>query len=66
MCSASAMLLSRNLLYTAVTRAKSMVILVGREEIVAEMVRNNRQVMRYTGLADRLMKDDKSYSDDFS
>ena len=48
------MLLSRNLLYTAVTRAQSMVILVGREEIVREMVRNNRQTMRYTGLADWL------------
>lgn len=54
MCSAASMLLSRNLLYTAVTRAKSMVILVGREEIVAQMVRNNRQAMRYTGLADWL------------
>ena len=50
MCSAASMLLSRNLLYTAVTRAQSMVILVGREEIVSEMVENNRQVMRYTGL----------------
>ena len=51
MCSAAAMLLSRNLLYTAVTRAQSMVILVGREEIVREMVDNDRQTMRYTGLA---------------
>ena len=54
MCSAASMLLSRNLLYTAVTRAKNMVILVGREEIVAEMVRNDRQTMRYTGLSDWL------------
>ncbi len=50
MCSAAHMLLSRNLLYTAVTRAQSMVILVGREDIVWEMVENNRQSMRYTGL----------------
>lgn len=49
--SAPAMLLSRNLLYTAVTRAQAMVILVGREEIVGTMVKNNRQTMRYTGLA---------------
>lgn len=48
------MLLSRNLLYTAVTRAQTMVILVGREEIVAEMVHNDRQTMRYTGLAEWL------------
>lgn len=51
MCSAASMLLSRNLLYTAVTRAQNMAILVGREEIVREMVDNDRQTMRYTGLA---------------
>ena len=53
-CSAASMLLSRNLLYTAVTRAEKMVIIVGREEIVDEMVANNRQTMRYTGLAEWL------------
>jgi exodeoxyribonuclease V alpha subunit len=50
MCTAASMLLSRNLLYTALTRGERMVILVGREEIVKEMVDNNRQTMRYTGL----------------
>ncbi len=44
------MLLTRNLLYTAVTRAQSIVIVVGREDAVREMVANNRQSMRYTGL----------------
>ncbi|MBQ9806863.1 MAG: ATP-dependent RecD-like DNA helicase [Clostridia bacterium] len=48
---APSMLLSRNLLYTAVTRAQAMVIIVGRESIVGSMVSNNRQTMRYTGLA---------------
>ena len=48
--SAAPMLLSRNLFYTAVTRAQSMVILVGREEIARTMVENNRQALRYTGL----------------
>ena len=43
-------LLSRNLLYTAVTRAQRMVIMVGDPAIVCRMVDNNRQVMRYTGL----------------
>ena len=47
---APSMLLSRNLLYTAVTRAQSMVILVGRESALRSMVGNNRQTMRYTGL----------------
>lgn len=49
------MLMTRNLLYTAVTRAEKMVILVGREEYVKKMVENNRQSMRYTGLAKRLI-----------
>ncbi len=48
------MLLARNLLYTAVTRAQSMVVLVGRADIVKAMVDNDRQSMRYTGLAARL------------
>ncbi len=52
--SAPPMLLTRNLLYTAVTRAQKMVILVGREDIAAQMVQNNRQSMRYTGLCARL------------
>ena len=49
------MLMTRNLLYTAVTRAEKMVILVGKEEYVRKMVENNRQSMRYTGLAKRLL-----------
>jgi len=52
------MLLSRNLFYTAVTRAQNMVILVGREEIAARMVGNNRQSMRYTGLVHWLGEND--------
>ena len=54
MCSASQMLHTRNLLYTAVTRAQNMVILVGREDIVRQMVENDKQSMRYTGLGKRL------------
>jgi exodeoxyribonuclease V alpha subunit len=49
--SAPRMLMTRNLLYTAVTRARQMVIIVGRSEAIAEMVDNARQSMRYTGLA---------------
>lgn len=40
----------RNLLYTAVTRAKSLLILVGTPETVRTMVENNRKTRRYTGL----------------
>ena len=51
------LLLTRNLLYTAVTRARRMVILVGREDIVRTMVDNARQTMRYTGLRARLERE---------
>lgn len=54
MYSAPPMLETRNLLYTAVTRAKEMVILVGRSDIPARMVANNREIMRYTTLSYKL------------
>lgn len=47
-------LLTRNMLYTAVTRAKNNVILAGSIEKIAEMVENNRHVHRYTGLRQML------------
>ncbi|MBR5449598.1 MAG: ATP-binding domain-containing protein, partial [Clostridia bacterium] len=50
------MLMTRNLLYTAVTRAKRMVVLVGRSDIPARMVANNREILRYTTLAARLTR----------
>jgi exodeoxyribonuclease V alpha subunit len=46
----------RNLLYTAVTRAKSLLILVGMERIVETMVRNNRKNLRYSGLSHFLVE----------
>ena len=49
-------LLIRNLLYTAVTRAQRMVILVGREDVIRTMVDNDRQTLRYTGLSMRLKR----------
>lgn len=48
------MLMARNLLYTAVTRAKSMVILVGRSDIPYKMIENNRQIMRFTTLKEKI------------
>ena len=54
MYSCPTMLMTRNLLYTAVTRAKSMVILVGRTDIPYKMVENNREVLRYTTLKDKI------------
>ena len=48
------MLMARNLLYTALTRARRLVVLVGREEVVAGMVANDHVARRYTTLCDRL------------
>ena len=45
------MLLNRNLLYTAVTRARHMVYILGRQSCVQQMVRNNQVKRRYSGLA---------------
>lgn len=45
------MLLTRNMLYTAVTRAQNMVIIVGEREVVQKMVDNDKQSLRYTSLA---------------
>ena len=42
------MLLTRNLLYTAVTRAQKMVVLAGTKEPLGRMVTNNRITKRYT------------------
>ncbi|NLO85734.1 MAG: ATP-dependent RecD-like DNA helicase [Clostridiales bacterium] len=48
------MLMARNLLYTALTRARRLVVLVGREEVISQMVQNNHVAKRYTTLCDRL------------
>ncbi len=47
-------LLSRSVLYTAVTRARELLIVVGKEDIVATMVNNAKRGRRYTGLKLRL------------
>ena len=51
----------RNLLYTAVTRAKKMLILVGTPQTVQNMVNNNRRTKRYSGLKEFLLRDDGLY-----
>nr|HET6902321.1 ATP-dependent RecD-like DNA helicase [Ktedonobacteraceae bacterium] len=49
-----AMLMQRNLLYTAITRAKRLCVLVGQQRALEMAVRNNRVAQRNTGLAERL------------
>lgn len=46
----------KNLLYTAVTRAKKCVTLLGSEEIVAQMIRGEDHHVRYTGLCHRIQE----------
>ena len=48
------MLLNRNLLYTAVTRARKCVTVVGSEETFGEMIRNEKQQKRYSALDERI------------
>ncbi len=53
--SGAPMLLTRGVLYTAITRAKELFLIVGDENIVTAMVANDRQARRYSGLRARLM-----------
>ncbi len=55
----SPMLYYRNLLYTAVTRAKKLLIIVGSYEIIEKMVNNNRKNKRYSGLKFFLTESDR-------
>ncbi len=61
--SCAPMLLTRNLFYTAVTRAKKMVILVGKRWVVSQMVENERHAVRYTGLCDMLKRNSERGED---
>ena len=49
-------LMYRNLLYTAVTRAKKMLILVGDKNAVTRMVQSNKRILRFSGLKDFLQR----------
>lgn len=50
----SRMLFNRNLLYTAVTRARNCVTILGRSDVVQGMIDNNSENRRYTALTDRI------------
>ena len=51
-------LLTRSVLYTALTRAKDLLVIVGNEEVIAAMVANDRRTRRYSGLKLRLREQD--------
>ncbi|MBC8234063.1 AAA family ATPase [bacterium] len=48
------MMLQRNLVYTGITRAKELVVIVSTKKALGMAIRNNKVVRRYTGLAERL------------
>ena len=56
--SGSSLLLTRSILYTAITRARELFIIVGREEVIAAMTQNDRQQRRYSALKLRLEQGD--------
>ena len=47
-------LMNRNLIYTAITRAKSCVVIIGRKSTVEDMIMNTNEQKRYTSLAERI------------
>ncbi len=52
-------LLTRGVLYTAITRARELLVIVGEESVIARMTSNNRQSKRYSGLRWRLAGNNK-------
>lgn len=54
MCETHRLLMTRNLLYTAITRAKKLVVLVGREDVIRCYVDNDNIQKRYSGLKDKM------------
>jgi len=50
------MLYNRNLLYTAVTRAKQCLTIVGSDTTFQEMIQNKNEQNRYTSLAERIQE----------
>jgi len=59
MTSAAPPLLTRGVLYTAMTRAKNLLVIVGNTEVMAQMVGNDRRLRRYSGLRARLANNAK-------
>ena len=52
-------MLQRNLLYTAITRARELMIIAGREDTVTTMTQNAKTGRRYTGLKLRLQQKER-------
>ena len=59
--SGASIILTRNLLYTAVTRAKKLVVLVGSKQNIARMVKNNYTQKRYSMLKQYLINEQQKF-----
>ena len=59
--SGASLILTKNLLYTAVTRAKKTVVLVGTKQNIARMVHNNHTIKRYSMLKKFLIDEQKNF-----
>jgi exodeoxyribonuclease V alpha subunit len=55
------MLMTRNLLYTAVTRAKKIAVLVGTQDRLKRMIKNKHTAARYTMLHELLLSAEKKH-----
>ena len=55
--SSAPMLMTRNLLYTGITRAKKLLIIIGSERVVSYMVQNVDSKKRNTGLKQKIIKE---------
>lgn len=53
------LLMNRNLIYTAITRAQKCVVMVGQPQVFMEMIQNTKQTVRYSGLEYRLREKEK-------
>ena len=54
MCETHRLLMTRNVLYTAITRARKLVVLVGQEDIIKMYINNDNLQRRFSGLKDKL------------
>jgi exodeoxyribonuclease V alpha subunit len=54
MTSAAPLLLTRSVLYTAITRAKNLLVIVGNPDVMSKMIKNDKRQKRYSGLRARL------------
>jgi len=61
----SPLIMTRNLIYTALTRAKKMAVIIGGKMHLRRMINNNKTAQRYTALCDFMLSESKNYKEMF-